>query len=121
VHVDERVLPGGFFAGDQDGVGVADQPDVRQALVGVRPRDGELAGQIVGRERLDVRTVVVAGNFASWVSWCGVTIACPWERGSCGSRQQSDRPGDDERDGHDGNHRLHGRHAGSARTWCSVA
>ena len=51
VHVDEGVLAGGVLAGHQDRVGVADQPDVRQALVVVRPRDGELAGQVVGRDR----------------------------------------------------------------------
>ena len=50
VHVDERVLTGGVLAGDEDRVGVADEPDVRQALVAVRPCDGELTGQIVGRD-----------------------------------------------------------------------
>jgi hypothetical protein len=40
VHVDERVLSGGVLAGDEDRVGVTDEPDVREALVVVRPRDG---------------------------------------------------------------------------------
>jgi len=43
VHVDERVLPGGLLAGDEDRVGVTDKPDVREALVVVRPGDGEFA------------------------------------------------------------------------------
>jgi hypothetical protein len=40
VHVDQRVLSGGVLAGDEDRVGVTDEPDVREALVVVRPRDG---------------------------------------------------------------------------------
>jgi hypothetical protein len=31
VHVDEGVPAGGVLAGDEDGVRVADEPDVRQA------------------------------------------------------------------------------------------
>jgi hypothetical protein len=38
VHVDERVLPGGFLTCDEDRVGIADQPEVRRALVVIRPR-----------------------------------------------------------------------------------
>ena len=43
VHVDEGVLAGGVLAGHEDCVGVADEPDVRQALIFVRPRAGEPA------------------------------------------------------------------------------
>jgi len=43
VHVDQRVLPGGVLAGDEYRLGVAYQPDMRQALVMVGPRDGQLA------------------------------------------------------------------------------
>jgi len=43
MHVDERVLSGGVLACDEDRVGVANEPDVRQALVVVRPRDSEFA------------------------------------------------------------------------------
>jgi len=43
MHVDQRVLPGGVLAGDEDRVGVTDEPDMRQALVVVWPRDGEFA------------------------------------------------------------------------------
>ena len=52
VHVDQGVLAVRVLAGHQDRVRVADQPDVRQALVVVWPRDGELAGQVVGRYRI---------------------------------------------------------------------
>src|SRR6266566_3621810 len=55
VHVDEGVPAGGVMAGDQDGVGVADEPDVRQALIFVWPRDGEPARRVVGRDRSRLR------------------------------------------------------------------
>ena len=51
VHVDEGVPAGGVIAGDEDRVGVADEPDVRQALIFVRPGHGELARRVVGRDR----------------------------------------------------------------------
>jgi hypothetical protein len=36
-------VAGGVLAGHEDCVGVADEPDVRQALIFVGPRDGEPA------------------------------------------------------------------------------
>jgi len=43
MHVDECVLSRGVLAGDEDRVGVADEPDVRQGLVMIRPCNGEFA------------------------------------------------------------------------------
>lgn len=43
VHVDEGVFAFRVAAGHEDRVGVADKPDVREALILVGPRDGEPA------------------------------------------------------------------------------
>jgi hypothetical protein len=49
VHVDKCVFAGGVVAAHEDGVGVADQPEVRKAFVFVRSSDGEVPMRIVGR------------------------------------------------------------------------
>jgi hypothetical protein len=51
VHVDQGVSARGVLTADKDRVRVAHQPDVGQALVGIRPGDRELARQIVIRDR----------------------------------------------------------------------
>ena len=51
VHVDEGVPAGRVLAGDEDGVRVSDEPDVRQALIFVWPCDGDPARRVVGRDR----------------------------------------------------------------------
>ena len=43
VHVDEGVFAFRVAASHEDRVGVADEPDVREALILVGPRDGEPA------------------------------------------------------------------------------
>src|ERR1700733_6910906 len=43
VHVDKGVFAFRVAAGHEDRVGVADKPDVREALIFVGPRDGEPA------------------------------------------------------------------------------
>ena len=47
-HVDEAVAPGGIFAGEEDGVGVACQGNVRQGLIFIRPRKREAAAKVIG-------------------------------------------------------------------------
>ena len=51
MHVDEAIAAVGVGAREEDGVDVADESDMRQALIGVWPRDLEVAGGVVGRER----------------------------------------------------------------------
>ena len=53
VHVDQAVATSGVVAREQDRVGVSDEPDVGQALVGVGPRDRQAPFGIVGRDRRD--------------------------------------------------------------------
>jgi len=47
-HVDQAVATGGVFAGEEEGVGVADHGDVREGLVVVGAGEGEGAGEVVG-------------------------------------------------------------------------
>jgi hypothetical protein len=49
MHVDKCVFAGGVVAAHKDGVGVADQAEMRKALVFVRSSDGEVSMWIVGR------------------------------------------------------------------------
>jgi hypothetical protein len=49
VHVDERVAAGGIVPADQDGVCVADEPDVRQCVISVRSGDRDRPRQIIRR------------------------------------------------------------------------
>jgi hypothetical protein len=49
MHVDKCVFAGGVVAAHKDGVGVADQAEVRKAFVFVRSSDGEAPMRIVGR------------------------------------------------------------------------
>jgi len=49
VHVDDRESPGGVISEDGDGVGVAYQTNVPQALVLVDLRDRQIAFEIIRR------------------------------------------------------------------------
>jgi len=51
VHVDHAEAPVRLIAGDGDRVGVADQADMRKALIAARAGDGQPATKIVGRKR----------------------------------------------------------------------
>src|SRR2546430_9574653 len=50
VHVDQRVTPGRIAAGQQDGVGVADDAEVLQRLIAIGARRREPASGVVGRD-----------------------------------------------------------------------
>ena len=47
-HVDEAVASGGVAPGEKNGVGVADDGEVRERLVVVGPRVSDLASKVVG-------------------------------------------------------------------------
>jgi len=48
VHVDKGEAAGGVGAGEKDGVGVADDAEVRQVLIAVGLGEDEGAGEVVG-------------------------------------------------------------------------
>jgi hypothetical protein len=54
VHVDEAIAPVRIGTRKQNGVGIADESDVRQAFVGIGPRDLEVAGEVVGGKRREI-------------------------------------------------------------------
>jgi hypothetical protein len=49
MHIDEGVLASGVLAGDQNRIGVANEAQVREALIFVRTGNGEVTMRIVGR------------------------------------------------------------------------
>ncbi len=53
VHVDQAITAAGVGGREEDGVGVSNESDVREALVRIGPRDLEAAGKVIGGKRLD--------------------------------------------------------------------
>jgi hypothetical protein len=53
VHVDQAIATVGVVAREQNRIGISDEPDMGQVLVGVRSRDHEVPLGVVGRHRRD--------------------------------------------------------------------